>query len=216
MSQSSISDEVISSVPEMLALVEYFDGIRAVEAAVSAARRGDWMQTFTGQTFYPMDPRPEDIHVEDIAHALSLLCRYGGHCLRFYSVAEHSVLMAEQAPDEFKLAALLHDASEAYLSDVIRPIKRHLTNYAGIERSLECAIGKRFGVTLHPMAPEVKRLDNAILADERLQNMAWTAVPNQEWGATEPPLGVTLKFWTPERAAFEFRAAFLRYGGHWA
>lgn len=54
-------------------------------------RAGDWMQTFTGRQFWPMDPRPEDLDILDIAHALSLLCRFGGHCQRFYSVAEHSV-----------------------------------------------------------------------------------------------------------------------------
>lgn len=57
--------------------------------------RGDWMQTYTGRRFYPLDPRPDEIDPEDIAHALSLLCRYGGHVDRFYSVAEHCVLMSE-------------------------------------------------------------------------------------------------------------------------
>lgn len=175
------------------------------------SRTGDWMQTASGRAFYPLDPRPEEIHIEDIAAALSKLCRYGGHCKRFYSVAEHCVLMAHAAPDGFRLSALLHDASEAYLSDVIRPVKRHLTNYEAIEAELERAIARRFCLAF-PMPAEVKRLDNAILADERDQAML---APPCEWGLTEPALGVTLQFWTPEKAEYEFLAAFRRYGGHW-
>ena len=57
-------------------------------------RRGDWMQTHSGLRFYPLDPRPEDIRIEDIAHALPMICRFNGHCSRFYSVAEHSLNVA--------------------------------------------------------------------------------------------------------------------------
>lgn len=178
---------------------------------ISTHPRGDWMQTASGRAFYPMDPRPEEIHIQDIAAALSKLCRYGGHCRRFYSVAEHCVLMAHAAPDGHHLSALLHDASEAYLSDVIRPIKPHLANYLEIEQRLEAAIARRFSIA-HPMPAEVKRLDNAILVDERDQAMA---KPPQDWRLTEPALGVTLQFWSPEKAEFEFLAAFRRYGGHW-
>lgn len=173
-------------------------------------RYGDWMQTSSGRQFWPLDPRPEEIHIEDIAHALGMLCRYGGQCLRFYSVAEHCVLMARAAPAEYKLAALLHDASEAYLSDVIRPIKPHLSNYLEIEARLERAIAERFGLTW-PMPAEVKRLDTAILADERDQAMAPPPVPWSQ--TTEPPLGVTLQFWTPKRAREVFMCAFYYYGG---
>lgn len=66
-------------------------------------RRGDWIQTFTGRRFWPLDPRPEDVCIEDIAHALSLKCRFGGHCTRFYSVAEHSVHVSNYVPAEFAL-----------------------------------------------------------------------------------------------------------------
>lgn len=183
--------------------------------SVSPAERvGSWMQLASGRKFWPLDPRPEEIHIEDIAAALSKMCRYGGHCKRFYSVAEHSVLMAHAAPDGYHLDALLHDASEAYLADVIRPIKSSLTNYHAIEAALERAIGRRFG-TRQTMPDAVKHLDNAILADERAQNMEPMPVSNEEWGARMPALGVTLQFWTPEKAEYEFLAAFRRYGGHW-
>lgn len=176
-------------------------------------RKGDWMQTASGRQFWPLDPRPEEIHIEDIAAALSKLCRYGGQIrveIDHYSVAEHCVHVAGCAPPELQLAALLHDASEAYLSDVIRPIKPHLTNYLEIEARLERAISDRFGIVC-PMPTEVKRLDTAILADERDQAMAPPPVPWPQ--TTEPPLGVRLEFWTPERASGLFLSTFYFYGG---
>lgn len=172
--------------------------------------RGDWMQTATGRAFYPLDPQPEEIHIEDIAAALSKLCRYGGHSRRFYSVAEHCVHIADSAPDQLKLQALLHDSPEAFAQDIIRPIKPHLPGYAPIEARLARAIGTRFGVTLDPLSAEVKRLDNAILADERDQAMA---TPPQDWCLSEPPLGVTLQFWSPDKAEYEFLAMFRRLNG---
>lgn len=82
-------------------------------------RRGDWMQTYTGRQFWPLDPLPEDVFIEDIAHALSMQCRYAGHVTRFYSVAEHSVLIARCAPPEAKLYALLgaSDAFEQFINN---------------------------------------------------------------------------------------------------
>ncbi len=176
-----------------------------------AHRIGDWMQTYGGRQFWPLDPRPEEIHISDIAAALSKLCRYGGHCLRFYSVAEHCVHVAAAARPSLALTALLHDASEAYLSDVIRPIKSRLTNYMEIEAELERAIARRFG-TICPMPAEVKHLDNGILWAEMQQNMATPPQPWAKW-LTDEPLDVNLQFWTPERAGAEFMAAFRLYGG---
>lgn len=168
--------------------------------------RGDWMQTSTGRQFFPMDPRPEEIHIEDIAAALSKMCRFSGHSTRFYSVAEHCVLLSQVASPAAAFDALMHDASEAYLSDVIRPIKPFLANYREIEERLERAIAERFSLTW-PLPAEVKRLDNAILADERDQAMA---TPPADWRLPEPPLGVTLQFWSPKEAECKFIDAFLR------
>ncbi|TWA89538.1 phosphohydrolase [Bradyrhizobium stylosanthis] len=170
-------------------------------------RRGDWMQTYTGKQFWPTDPRAEDVEIRDIAHALSLMCRYNGHCLRFYSVAEHSVHIAEAAPPELKLAALLHDASEAYLADIIRPVKPFLENYSAIENRLMLMISKRFGFQW-PMPDRLKQLDNAILADERDQIMA---TPPANWNLPEAPLGITLPCWSPAEAEIEFLHAFWKY-----
>ncbi len=86
-------------------------------------RRGDWIATYTGKQFWPLDPRPEEVCIEDIAHALSNICRFTGHCRHFYSVAQHSLFVSRHLPDELKLAGLLHDAAEAYLADIARPVK---------------------------------------------------------------------------------------------
>ena len=96
------------------------------------------MNTFYGRTFDPMEMTEENVALEDIARALSLLCRGGGHIRHFYSVAQHSINCAKEAkarelPERMQLACLLHDASEAYISDIIRPVKEHLNNYLEIE-----------------------------------------------------------------------------------
>lgn len=174
---------------------------------MSRERHGAWMQTFTGRKFWPLDPRPDEVHIEDIAAALGRLCRYGGHCLRFYSVAEHCVHVAAAAPPEHRLVALMHDASEAYLADVIRPIKPFLSGYRDLEDKLMRVIAERFGFAW-PEPAEVKYLDNAILSDERGQNIAHTDAPDSEWGNHFPPLGITLQFWAPEEATRRFLEAF--------
>lgn len=168
------------------------------------SRRGDWIQTFTGRQFWPMDPRPEDIDIEDIAHALAMLCRYGGHCNRFFSVAEHSVLLSKHVSAPNALWALLHDASEAYLVDVPRPIKSSLVGYRDAEDRIMAAVCERFG--LSPAMPEeVKSADTAILTDERLQNMKDAPVP---WSTDDDPLGIALYYWTPSQATDEFMSRF--------
>lgn len=174
-------------------------------------RRGDWMQTYTGRKFWPLDARQEDVDVADIAHALSMLCRYGGHSLKFYSVAEHSVHIArwldgQNYKPEVALAGILHDATEAYLTDVPRPLKRSLPEYKEYEAVLWTVIAKAFGLTGYeddlPMI--VHEADNRILSDEIRQNMK-----SMDWHAKhERPLGVSLQFWSPERAEKEFLTTF--------
>ena len=86
--------------------------------------RGPWMTTFTGKRFYPEDPKPEDITIEDLAHALANTCRWGGHTDVFYSVAQHSVLTSLVADRPYRRGMLLHDGAEAYVGDLPRPLKR--------------------------------------------------------------------------------------------
>ena len=166
--------------------------------AESTWSRGDWMQTFTGRRFYPLSPRAEDIDPADIAHALSLLCRYGGHVDRFYSVAEHCVLMSEAVAPEHALWALLHDATEAYVVDVPRPLKRNLPGYKDIESVVMAAIVERFGLPSVFMPDEVHDADNRILLTERNALMSAT---RERWAQEDlGPLPVTIHAWSPPEA----------------
>src|SRR5688572_18527016 len=97
--------------------------------ATSNVRVGDWILTATGRSFWPLDPRADEICIDDIAQALAKVCRFGGHCCDFYSVAQHSVLVAhlvERSHPQLALHALLHDAAEAYLGDFTQPLKPYL------------------------------------------------------------------------------------------
>jgi len=164
---------------------------------MSTWRAGDWMQTFTGRKFYPMDPRPEDIDVRDIAHALSLLCRFNGHVRRFYSVAEHCVLMSRAVPEQHALYALLHDATEAYVGDMIRPLKGSMPHYREAEDRVMDAIAERFGLP-GVMPAEVHDADNRILLTER---DALMAPSGHAWGQDDlDPLLVTVTGWYPHEA----------------
>jgi uncharacterized protein len=129
--------------------------------------KGDWIQTYTGKQFWPLDPQIVDIDIRDIAHALSMICRFTGHCEKFYSVAEHSIRVSEILPNDLKLYGLLHDASEAYLSDVARPLKMlpMFSEYRIIEKILQEMIYIRYG--LDSQEPEkVKEADNILLFTE--------------------------------------------------
>jgi len=187
-------------------------GQRRDERDAFPARRGDWMETFTGRRFWPLDPRAEDVSIEDIAHALSLLTRYGGHCTRFYSVAEHCVLLARAAPPEAALWLLLHDASEAYLSDMVRPLKRHMPEYRAAEDRVTRAVYQAFRLDPEMQPDAVKDLDCRIVMDERAQAMTPTG-DTWNYGGAREPLGVTLQFWPPERAEREFLALYSELTG---
>lgn len=168
-------------------------------------RIGDWMQVSSGAPFWPLDPYPEEIFIEDIAHALSRQNRYGGHIIpEHYSVAEHSWHLSHAVPEEFALAALLHDAPEGYIQDVIRPVKRELTNYRTIEIGLEKVIFAKFGVPF-PIPAVVIEYDNRICADERDQVLA---KPKRMWGRELIPLGIALPCWSPNVAKAKFLERF--------
>jgi len=132
-------------------------------------RKGDWIQTFSGRQYWPLDPRPEDVDVQDIAHHLSNLCRFTGACKRYYSVAEHSVHVSYLVPSRLALVGLLHDASEAYCNDIARPVKLNIQGYAEIEGLNQATICEALNVPC--VTPEdaklIKWADNAILVAER-------------------------------------------------
>ena len=126
----------------------------------------DCIRTFSGRYMSVFEPTLDMIDVEDIAHALSHICRWGGHVPRFYSVGEHSVHCADLINDQSQaFEALMHDASEAYLVDVPRPIKHKLCEYKTIEDNLMKLIAEKFGFK-YPLSEEVKIIDNVLLQME--------------------------------------------------
>src|SRR3954465_12827051 len=105
------------------------------------------MVTYLGNRIDPTKLSPEDIDIEDVAHSLSQICRFAGHTRTHYSVAQHSVLLSllDDLPWHLQKAALLHDASEAYMGDVPRPIKQILSGYKEVEDKIQSVIGVHFG-----------------------------------------------------------------------
>lgn len=125
----------------------------------------DCIRTHSGLYMNVFDPTPDMICIEDIAHALGMMPRFGGHLPVFYSVAQHSTSTALLVEPQHRLAALLHDASEAYLMDIPRPIKSRLSNYKEIENKLMEVIARKFNFEW-PLPPEVKMADEAMLQFE--------------------------------------------------
>jgi hypothetical protein len=123
------------------------------------------MLTYTGKVYWPADPSADDVCIEDIAHGLSMLCRYCGQCQFFYSVAEHSVYVSRLVPQRLALEGLLHDAAEAYCSDIVRPLKKALLDYQQFERLNDEVIRWKFGLP-HEEHPVVKDVDTRLLVNE--------------------------------------------------
>ena len=130
----------------------------------------DYITTYSGLHMVPTDPKPEDFRVEDIAHALSLICRGNGHVKTFWSVGEHCIACAKEAaarqlPDRIVLACLLHDAGECYLSDVPRPFKKTLPSYREAENRIMMLIYQKFlGAALTKEEESiVQEIDDALL-----------------------------------------------------
>lgn len=165
----------------------------------------DSIVTFSGHRITPLEPDTNDIYIEDIAHSLANQCRFTGHVRKFYSTAQHSVLCSYAITDsEYRLWALLHDASEAYLSDIARPVK-HTEGFGEVYRSCEAsimrAVCEKFG--LDPEEPKaVKAADNMLLWTEMRDLM-----PNDP-PEGEPTLDTEIDPWTPEEAERTFLARY--------
>lgn len=167
--------------------------------------KGNWIQTFTGRQFFPFDPGRSDVAIEDIAHALSLNCRFTGHTRVHYSVAQHSVLVSQLVPTEHALCGLMHDASEAYLCDVPSPIKPGLRDYGPMEEAIMAHLAARFKFDWPPPIP-VKEADMVAVATEARDLMA---NPPTMWKLPRAPLaGLRVDPWTPAEAEAQFLARF--------
>lgn len=172
---------------DIMALDYALRSMRLPDAGVGDDRCGDWNCSYTGRRYWSLDPRPEDIDFQDVAHALANICRFNGHCREFYSVAQHSVYVSHIVPPEHALAGLMHDGPEAYVGDVTRPLKRSdaMRPFVEAEARWDAAFAARLGLPeLVPAA--VKVADNRMLATE-----AWDIMPQhtvKDWFLPHPPL----------------------------
>jgi uncharacterized protein len=169
---------------------------------------GPYLQTVSGRWVNPFDPDPEQLDSGDIARALANQCRFGGHCRVFYSVAQHSVIVShlveERGGDSDEaFAALMHDATEAYLGDMPHPLKHRSPLGAAFKQAedhLERALRDRFGIK--PDVPAIKAADRALLATERrafsAETWHWPELQGVE------PLALELRAWSPDEAAEAF------------
>jgi len=184
-----------------------------------------WIQTFEGREFDLVNPGPDMVSAEDIAHALSQLCRYNGHTHRFYSVAEHSVLVSDWLASQghrpgIVLAGLLHDAHEAYVSDLPAPLKRMMDGAArawweALVARLDVVIGEWAGLPREALlhAVHVREADARILLDERA---ALLGPAPRSWGPVEDlePLGVGVIGLPPWQARARFLERLYRLAPH--
>lgn len=174
-----------------------------LDQEIERERKGDWIQTWSGRTFFPTDPRPEDVFIEDIANALSKICRFGGHVRKFYSVAQHCVLGAleleKRLPHGPCLAFLLHDASETYVQDIPRPLKHQeeMSEYRKIEDRVSQVIYGKYCQPDWLCYGALKEMDNALLATEKRDLMAPCSY---HWSNLPDPLPRKIRPWSPRKA----------------
>ena len=152
------------------------------------------------------------VTIAEVAHALGMLCRFGGHAKQFYSVAEHSVLMLQwfrtcrpNSSREEQRAILMHDAPEAFLVDLPRPIKAQLPAYRHMEERLAACLAERFDTA--DAVVDVERYDLEMLAMEKMHVMR----SENDWPSLDGvlvPNTVVPRFWDPDRARYEFAAAY--------
>ena len=168
----------------------------------------NWLSTLLVPKFGFLDSQEADIHTEDIAHSLSLLCRFGGHVSKFYSVAEHSVLVSrvlakEKANQLTQFGGLLHDAEEAYLPDIPNPIKQHMTEALAIYAMLQTVIYDKFKLGKADWT-HIIDIDRRICITEAKALGLW----NKDWANVGPLLESPVYGWTPRKAEREFLALY--------
>lgn len=180
-------------------------------------RQGTFHVNASGRPWWPLDPRPHDFSIVDIAHHLSMICRYGGATRFFYSVAEHSEIVSRHVPEDFAMHALIHDAAEAVVGDTIHPLKA-LAQWDAVRRIEDRnfrAICDRFEVEWTPAAEEaVAEIDRRVVIDECL-----ALIPNAEEYLrlkgvdTSERLYADVAAYSPERAKVAFLLRWQELGG---
>ena len=179
-----------------------------------------FIRTWSGKHIKYDEFSVEDVDILDIAHALSMVCRFGGHVPRHYSVAEHCLLVAQLVPDELKLAALLHDAAEAYVGDMVSPLKRLLPHYRAMETNIQFKIDSVFSAhhigeatqVIHEADMKALYIEARSFYGEN-EIEAWGFAPEiVEWGRGSSR-DVLCYAPSPHDIEKQFMNAFLAYGG---
>lgn len=174
-----------------------------------------YMTTFRGEKIDMDSPAPSSINLIDIAHHLSMLCHWCGASREFFSVAQHCVLVATICPPELARWGLLHDAAEAYLGDMIRPVKVRCPDYRVLEKRFLEVIADRFGLPW-PEPPELKPFDNAALQLEADFLMPHDAVLHDGWGQVIQPVtpsdSAVAHAWSPREAEQHYLACAVKLG----
>jgi 5'-deoxynucleotidase YfbR-like HD superfamily hydrolase len=184
----------------------FYKEAEVIKNAIKKEADKSWIQTYSGLKFYPFNPYPDAIVIQDIAHSLSMQCRFSGHCKKFYSVAQHSVLVSYVCDSIDALWGLLHDASETYLSDIPRPLKRSgkMDNYIEFENEMQKSICTRFGLSIIE-PPSVKKADTILLATEARDLMSPL---HSDWQQPVDPLPFKIEPLPPQEAKNLFMKRF--------
>lgn len=167
---------------------------------------GGYVTTYSGRRFHILDPQPDEIDIYDIAWALSHVCRFTGHVKYLYTVAQHCVLVSYVCDPTYALQGLLHDASEAFICDVSRPVKylAQMAGYRDIERVIQRTIYRKFGVS-EEEHPSVKLADTRVLFTEKRDLLP----VHVKWDWAVRPLPSKIVPWTCEKVRMMFMQRFL-------
>lgn len=170
--------------------------------------KNTWIQTWAGVEFPVLNPKPEHVWITDISHALSNICRFGGHVNKFYSVAQHSIIVSENVPAEFAFEGLMHDATEAYIGDLVRPLKHCglLDDFHEIEAVVWGAIAEKFSL-LKELPSCIHEADARVLMTEK-RDLKSKRTGGTPWAVKAEPYDFTIHALPPEEAERRFAARF--------
>ncbi len=168
-----------------------------------------YVSTFLGNRFFLTRPHIDDVAIEDIAHGLAYQCRFNGQTSAFYSVAQHSLMVLSLVPPRLQFQALLHDAAEAYLGDMVKPLKHLFPEFGVIEARVMAIIGQRFAVDLTHLDPAIKQADMVALATEKRDLMPYST---ENWSYLQgiSPLPQIIEPMDPQAAKTAFLETFGR------
>jgi hypothetical protein len=210
--EDAVRNELADKVQDMI------DPSEATRALVlktdTRYKAATFIETYTGRAFWPLQPTMEALSVIDIAHALSNQCRYTGHVQHFYSVAQHCCLLATWVANRGGsaldcLQILMHDAPEAYLVDIARPVKQYMPEYRVWDHAINDVVREWMGWKDLPMLPIQDEIDSRIIVDERAQLM--DKARRNDWGHNLEPLGIRIEPWSPESSEKQFLMQYAAY-----